>query len=184
MKAPVADTQRKDGKVSQFTIDGFSNTFATHLDIQNVQAQTACMIVDLSDTTNWPHVETGHINVEYIIIEVDPDGSYVGEVKLGFLTNVDATNGDFHQVIDIDMQRKADIVIENIDFGSHGIDLQTDHWFGPTTQNSTLFQTDVNLRGPDGTTAFPSGDGDLVMIIERTAGSVDVSVTIGYETAP
>ncbi|KKM11737.1 hypothetical protein LCGC14_1720660 [marine sediment metagenome] len=50
--------------------------------------------------------------------------------------------------------------------------------------NSTLFQTDVNLGGPDdpSTTTYPSGNGDLVMLIEQTAGAVDVSVTMIYET--
>jgi len=47
-----------------------------------------------------------------------------------------------------------------------------------------LFQTDVNLGGPDdpATITYPSGDGDLVLLVDRTAGSVSVSVTIIYET--
>jgi hypothetical protein len=153
-----------------------------HLDSQSISAQEAFMVIDVSDTTNWPHTETGHVNIEWLILEVDPDNSFTGEIKLGFLENVDATNGDFYQVIDIDMARSSSLVVENMDFGTHGIDMESDHHFGPIIANSTLFQTDVNLDGPDGTNSFPSGNGDVVLLVERSAGSVDVSITVGYET--
>lgn len=179
----LPDLITKGGRTSLYLAQGFADTDIVHFDIQNVQAQTAYMIVDLSDTTNWPHTKTGYITIEYLILEVDPDSSYAGEVKLGFLSNVDVDNGDFHQIIDIDMARQSALLVETIDFGSHGMDLEKAHWFGPTTADSTLFQTDTSLKGPDGNTSYPAGDGDLVLIIERTAGAVDVSLTIGYETS-
>lgn len=173
----------KDGIKSQYVVFGFTETFTVHLDTQDVSAQTAYMLIDLSDTTNWPHTLTGHINLEYAIIEVDPSSTYLGEVKIGFLANVDATNGDFNQIMDIDLAKKSDLIVEIINFGSHGIDCKEDHYFGPIITNSTLFQTDVNLEGPDGATSYPSGDGDLAMIAEVSAGTVDISITLGYETA-
>ena len=178
---PGGDLITKDGRTSQFVAQGFTETHTIHIDVQNIQAQTAFMLIDLSDTTNWAHSATGHINIEYLIIEVDPDTAYFGEVKVGFLTNVSATDGDFNQILDIDMARQSDLLVENIDFGSHGFDCEANHHFGPITADSTLFQTDVNLEGPDGNTSYPSGAGDLVMIIERSAGAVDVSITLGYE---
>ena len=178
---PGGDTVTKDGRTSQYVASGFTETTTVHLDTQAVAAQEAFMLIDLSDTTNWPHSATGHINLEYLIIEVDPDASYFGEVKIGFLSNVDGDNGDFNQVMDVDMVKKSDLIIEVINFGSHGLDCETSHHFGPITANSLLFQTDVNLEGPSGATSYPSGDGDLVMLIERSAGTVDVSITLGYE---
>ncbi len=182
---PGGDTITKDGRTSQFVASGFTETHTVHLDVQAVATQTAYMLIDISDTTNWKHTNTGHINLEYLIIEVDPDATFAGEIKIGFLTNVDATNGDFNQILDIDMVRKSDLLVETIDFGSHGLDCETSHHFGPITANSTLFQTDVNLGGPDdpATITYPSGASDLVMLIERSAGTVDVSITLGYETA-
>ena len=58
------------------------------------------------------------------------------------------------------------------------------NWFGPISANNALFQTDVNLFGPDGTVAFPSGDGDLVLLVDWTAGTINVSCSIDYETWP
>ena len=173
------------GKTSSFVAMGFTNTFTVHMDVSTAHTLIAYSLIDLSDTTNWPHTNTTEIVIEYIILEVDPDSNFVGEVKLGFLTNVDATNGDFNQFLDVDMRRKADLFSEVIDFGSHGLHCKTDSHFGPVSANSTLFQTDVNLGGPDdpGTTTYPSGAGDLVMIVDGDGtNTVNVSITIGYET--
>lgn len=181
---PGGDLITKDGRTSQFVVSGYTNTFTVHLDAQSISARQAFMLIDLSDTGNWPHTETGHINLEYLIIESDPDTSYLGEIKIGFLSNVDATDGDFNQILDIDQARSSDLLVEVINFGSHGFDCETDHHFGPIDANEVLFQTDVDLVGPPGgVAAYPSGAGDLVMLIERSAGTVDVSITIGYETA-
>ena len=172
----------KDGRTSQYTAAGWTETFSVHIDTGSVAAQTAFMIVDISDNTNWPHTETGHIHLEWIIVEADPDTAFLGEIKLGFLSAVDATNGDFNQFLDIDMAKQSNLIVETLDFGSHGIDLVPEYWFGPTIANSTLFQTDVNLYGPDAATSYPSGDGDLILLVERSAGTVSVSISIGYET--
>ncbi len=57
------------------------------------------------------------------------------------------------------------------------------HHFGPTV-TSTVFQTDVDLIGPDGGVAsHPSGNGDLVLlVIGGDTDQVNISVTVGYET--
>ena len=83
------------------------------------------------------------------------------------------------------MARKSDLFVEVIEFGSHGIHCKADSHFGPMLVDSVLFQTDVNLGGPDdpATITYPSGNGDLVMIVDGDgSNTVDVSITIGYET--
>jgi len=110
-----------------------------------------------------------------------------GEVKIGYLKNVDATNGDFVTLFDIDMKKSADLFVETIDFGSHGVHCTDTHHFGPVDANNTIFQTDVNLGGPDDPTTltYPSGAGDLILLVTGSgAGNagVDVSITLGYET--
>jgi len=175
------DTTTRHDRTSQYIVQGFADTQTVHLDTGEVSAQTAFMLIDISDTTNWKHTNTDHIVIRDIVLQIDPDSTFLGEANIGFLTNVDATNGDFNQILDIDMAKKSDSVIESLEF-SGGFHCQSSTHFGPISANSTLFQTDVNLAGPDGNTSFPSGDGDLVLIVERSAGAVDVSITIVYET--
>lgn len=173
----------RHGVRSQNVVDGFAATQTVHLDTGSVNAQTAFMLIDISDTTNWKHTKTDHVIIRHILLEVDPDNTYLGEIKIGFLSNVDATNGDFNQIIDLDLVKKSDLVIEDLTFIG-GFHCQVSTHFGPILANSTLFQTDVDLGGPDapGSTTYPSGDGDLILLIERSAGAVDVSVTLIYET--
>ena len=85
---PGGDLTTRDGLTSQNVIMGFAATQTVHLDTGSVAAQTAFMLVDISDTTNWKHVSTNSIVIRHILIEVDPDASYLGEIKVGFLTGV------------------------------------------------------------------------------------------------
>ena len=177
------DLITKDGRTSQYTAAGFTETYTVHLDVSTASTLIAYMLIDLSDTTTWKHSVAGHINLEYINIEVDPDSSWVGEIKIGFLSDVDGDNGDFNQIIDIDMERKTALIIESFEFGSHGFDCETSHHYGPVVANSPLFQTaGANILGPDGSTSHPSGAGDLCFIVDGDGtNTVDVSITLGYE---
>ena len=177
----------QDGRSSIYTVDGFSNTFSVHIDFTVTPNSTdiGYMLVDLSDTTNWPHTHTGEIVLEYIVIEIDPPNNFTGNFKIGYLKNVDATNGDMVVLFGVDMATKSDLLNENIEFGSHGIHCTDGNHFGPTMANNTVFQTDVNLGGPDdpSTLTYPSGDGDLVLYVTGNNHAVDVSITLGYETS-
>ena len=177
-----AELATNHGRTSIYTIDGFAETFSISGDFAAIATTTAFMLVDLSDTTNWPHTNTDHIVIDYIILEAEPTTSFRGTIELGYLLNVDATNGDFVEVNGFDFTQKSDVLLEAVDFGSHGLHCTNNHHFGLTTANNTLFQTDVNLEGPDGNTSYPSGAGDLILFVTQTAGTVDVEVTIGYET--
>ena len=182
---PSGDLITKDGRTSQYVAAGFTETQTVHIDVQTTSTLIAYMLIDLSDTTNWSHTNTGHINLEYFIIEVDPEDLFVGQIKIGFLVDVDAGNGDFYQIMDIDMQKKSDLLVENINFGSHGLDCEANHHYGPVIANSTLFQTTgADILGPDGSTSHACGAGDLVMIVDGDGSKqVDVSILLGYETA-
>ncbi len=179
---PGGSITTRHGLISRNVVDGFAATQTVHIDTGSVATQTAFMIVDISDTTNWQHVNTDHVIIRHLLIEVDPDANFLGEIKIGFLDNVGATNGELHQIIDFDMAKKSDLAIEDLTF-TGGFHCQDSTHFGPHIV-STLFQTDVNLGGPDdpSTLTYPSGNGDLVMLIERSAGSANVSVTMIYET--
>ncbi len=177
------DVVVRHGRHSQYVVTGFADAQSVHLDTDSVGAVTAFMLVDISDTTNWKHTNTDHVIIDHILIEVDPDADFLGEIKVGFLSSVDATNGDFNQIIDFDMRKKSDLIIEDLTFGG-GFHCQASTHFGPILADSTLFQTDVDLQGPDAATSYPSGNGDLILLVDWDAGAVDVSVTLIYETVP
>lgn len=155
--------------------------FVVHVDVDNIGAVTGVMLIDLSDTTNWPHTNTGHIVIDEMSLDIDPATAYRGDIEFGFLSSVDDTNGDLNVIMTHHFGQGAMHLSASHDFEG-GIDLEAEMWFGPTTADDVTWQTDVNLLGPDGTTAFPAGDEDFVMKVNRTAGNVDIGVTILYET--
>jgi len=180
----TGDTVTRHGRTSQYFAEGFADSQTVHLDMEAISAKTAFMLVDISDTTNWKHTNTDHVIIKYVLLAVDPDTNYRGEIQIGFLSNVDATNGDFNLIFDLDLAQKSDLTIISMPFTGNGFHTQLGTHFGPITANSTLFQTDLNLGGPDdsSTITYPSGDGDLVVLVKRTAGTTDAAVTIIYET--
>ena len=174
-------TSTAEGQTSCHVVPGHVDIEVVHID-GDVSATTGFMVIDLSDTTNWPHTNTGHIDIVYIVLNVNPTATFSGDIQLGFLTNVDGTDGDFNGIMEIHMDKKQDSITQMMNFGAFELSLETAHWFGPTTTNDTTWQTDVDLIGPDGNASFPAGNGVLVMKIEVTASSVAVGMTIGYRT--
>lgn len=154
-----------------------------HLDAENISADTGFMLIDLSNTSgNWPHSSTNEIHVTEINVDINPSTTFEGDIEIGFLTSVDVDNGDFNIIYTWHLDRKGINFVDRISAKSVVLKMITDHWFGPITANDTTFQTDVNLQGPDGAVAYPSGDGDLVMKINVTAGAGDVGIMVQYHT--
>jgi len=179
---PPVTLVTNEGVTSWSTVPGNFDVEVIHIDAEDVAATTGFMLIDLSDTTNWPHTDTGHIDILFMILTTDPSATFSGDIQLGFLTNVGATDGDFNEIFELHMEKKPEPEVVEINYGAFGVALETDHFFGPITANDTIWQTDVNLQGPDGNTSFPSGNGDLVLLVTRTASDISVSVTIGYKT--
>lgn len=178
--APVT-TETSEGQTSAHTVPGHVDIEVVHLDIDDISAAQDFMLIDLSDTTAWPHTATGHIDIAYLIINVSPSTAYAGDCEIGFLSAVDATNGDFHGLVEYHLDQKVDQFTDTINFGAFEMSCETAHWYGPTSANDTAFQTDVALTGPAGAT-HNSGSGDLVVRVSRTAGNVSIGITIGYRT--
>jgi hypothetical protein len=172
-----------EGTTSILTVPGEHKNFAVHLDAQGVATATGFMLVDLSDTTNWPHVNTGHVDLEYINIQINPSTSYRGDINVGWLENVNTNYGDLKVLYTWHFDQASSILVDQLNFGvAGGFHAESDRWFGFSDATSVLWQTDVNIQGPDGATSYPSGDGDFVLRVGRTAGDVDVSILVGYTT--
>lgn len=178
-----ADVINYEGSNSIAVIIEYQSTFTINISLNNQSGTVGYMLIDLSDTTNWPHTNTGHIVLKQISINSNTNAAFVGDLLFGFLSNVDDTNGDFHQVWTLHGERSSNVGSGVLDFSNFGIGLESDEWFGPTGLNDTTWQTDVNLIGPTGAASFPSGAGDFVMKLVSTAGAADISVTVIYTTA-
>lgn len=179
----VADLEAIENDISIKMVHGHHHVDIIHLDAENVAAETAFMLIDLSDITNFPHPNTGSISIEFFHITINTTKDYSGDVEIGFLSDVDAANGDFNVIHTFHFDKPGtnertimSIMVHYV--GSH-VECAKTHWLGPTVANSSLFQTDTDLARPDGGNS-KSGDGDFVMRITRSTGSIDVGIMVGY----
>lgn len=176
------EVQELDGDYSLATVPGHSHRDAVHFDVSGVAVETGYMLIDLSDTTTWPHSNTDHLDLHYLLLHIDPDAAFLGSVIIGFLSDVNSTDGSLHHLMEFSFLKKSDVWTQPMDFGGPGqhLALQTTHLLGDTDANDATWQDDVAIAGPAGGT-YNSGNGDLVMKVTRTAGTVDVSLTLLYE---
>jgi len=154
--------------------------------VAGISASQDFIIIDISDTTNYPHVSTNHAHLEFVNISIDSDSSGDYLISLGYLENVDDTNGDFTSLWEVSGTRKT---------GNNFNAYYNLYPNGPKTTsvsvvsankslNDTAFQTDVNLASSlDASTAdTPSGNNDLVLRITRNAGTFNVAVQLAYHS--
>jgi hypothetical protein len=157
-----------------------------HFQLDGVAASVDYILVDISDTTNYPHDQTGYVHIENLLLQVDSDVNGDYTIEIGYVDNVDATNGDFHAMYVLSGTKKVGNT-QYVYFDGYPNAARFKAGFSLSTENSlndTAFQTDVNLGSTlDPTTAdTPSGDGDMVMRITRTAGTINISVNFAYHT--
>ena len=175
---PLTDTQLRTTPV-KVSPDDYGE-YGIHICTDNVQATTGYVLVDKSDTVNFPHSVDGDIYLTGYQISINPDNSFLGQVLIGFISRVDATNGHFRPTLCWYFTRGAANLSNSMDFAFDPMKLHTDNFLVAGNDADTTFQTDVALTAPSGTAA--PGVGDCVMKIVRTAGAVSVGITVKYFT--
>lgn len=157
----------------------------------DVAASSSAIIVDLSDTSGFPHKLTGQVNVAGIRVDIGKVAASSGTIKVGVVTRVDATNGDvkwfFNHTFGDDATGSPTHYSEASNFSEVSVRAKVKDGTTPylasklTTANSTTFQTDVNLPTTIGN--GPPGVGDIV-VQYTTAGTsaTDISLELVYFT--
>ena len=181
------------------------STYVVNLGAEATAASLAVVLVDLSDSTNFPHssLETNWINVLGVFgsVETASDGPY--DIWLGVISESDATNGtaEWFDVIHCQSPQNATDNLGHFLFtrdyalgGSNpdGINCMVTAGATPylataqTQAGNTNWQNDTGLLSPVGAAAGATGKpgaGDIVAWIEETGGTgtCDWSLTLVYE---
>ena len=169
------------------------------LGAEAVAASTPYVLVDLSDTTNFPHEDTVGIFLHGLILSAEKASDGLYDIWVGVITELDADNGtaDWIHVYHLESVHNAtdstDRFAQTIDFtlgGSNelGLDLTIRGGAGigyVTNQQQAghvNWQNDTNRGSPVGSTTKP-GVGDLVVWVEEVSGSgtIDFNLSAIYE---
>lgn len=154
-----------------------------HLCVADAAATTGYVLIDVSDTVNFPHKRTGTIHLTEYQISINPTSTFVGQILLGFLEEVDDTDGSFKPIICWKLEKQSIPVVDGMSFYNGALIADVDHFLVPGNPADATWQTDTPLASPlDNVAPFTTvpGAGDMVMKIVRTAGEVNVGVTLRY----
>jgi len=163
----------------------FSTSMGTAL------SATSYVLIDLSDTTNWPHKETGAISIHSIRLNVDKAAATTATLRIGVVTFVDASSGTVKWFYtagnDLNVSNTEASQFSNYSEGFIRTKVQRANnaagatpylMSNETTTSSTLYQNDVTLVSPNGITT--PGLGDIVMHVSKASTALNFNVELTY----
>jgi len=175
-----------DGELAVTSTERERNVYAAFSAV-GVATTTYYALIDLSDTTNFPHDQTGRIDLSVISIDIDRDNTATGQLDIGVITRVDGTDADISYLITTNFSKSDVLHIDNVyniapsqvKFGQSGGVLTR-----AVTSNSEDDQAAVNtgdpLDSPTGVNTVTPAVGDIILRATRAAGSYDFTVAVLY----
>ena len=159
-----------------------------HYVITGNVASTSTILIDLSDTSGYPHKKTNSINISFLKIIVDKVDLATGSVKIGVVTRVDTTDGDVSFFADVSfttttvlyLESKLNITPSTIRTLVKSNSVQ--HFVtNDTLSSNTNFQTDVSLNTSAGGVAFPAIGDIVIHVTGRNTKAANFSFSVLYQ---
>ncbi len=144
------------------------------------------IIIDPSDTSGYPHTETGGIKIDALYAQVGKTNSATGNVLFGVIVRIDETDADVKVFQGITFNNASDRqILRDRNYAPNSINIKVVGGEVPAIVSSGVLTTTVfNTSGTNETpigTATPAV-GDFVVLWANTAGTFDYSVSAFYET--
>lgn len=194
-KMVLGDDGVNDGDVSEnnpvptTTVERIKN-FHAHFHKEGVTSTTYAVLVDLSDTTNWPHNETGYVDIsttESQVVITSAQGAN-GSLRLGVITRIDGVDAD---IVWADCSHFSKSGSEQIDrsFNYSPSQIRFEISGGSLTQmvsnevslNVAAINTGITLESSAGISVTPAV-GDVVLGMTVSSGTVTFVYDIMYHS--
>lgn len=155
-----------------------------------IAADTYVIMVDLSDTTNFPHNQTGSIDVDSFTASVSfATGTASATIKLGIITRIDGTDADISylisDVVGVQSGNDTQLISHNYQPSSVVFKQSGGNIVGSVTNDVELtvaaINTGITLDSSRGVTITPAV-GDLILKFDYVADTFDASVGILYHS--
>ena len=179
-----------DNEVQTTVTESLRDVFAA-VQGQDIAATAYHVLVDLSDTTGFPHDRTGRIDLTNVYLFVDRAATSTGSVQLGVVTRVDGTDADvtFVQGVSFD-KTDARTITRDRKFSPSALRLGV--IAGEAVSVASGFKATTALVNTGATLPSPAGPvtpavGDVVVAFNHNGGGLytaAVSATYHGEFAP
>lgn len=153
----------------------------THI-VANITASTSFILIDLSDTVNYPHTHTNYLHLENFGFGIDADNQADYIIKLGYLKDVNDTNGTFVGVYTLGGDKiagKSQQVLCNP--FPNGPRLTDEHIVGNDITISADYRSGASILSSRGVNVSP-GNGDCVIRVIRNAGTFGLVANTSYHS--
>lgn len=159
-----------------------------------VTGTTVGVLIDLSNTTTYPHKDTGSLQIQGIRIDLDAAAASTGTVKIGVITGFTASSATitWFQTKNKTLNVSNTNVLDTWNFSPGAINANyrtPSQMFSNETETaggtvSTLFRNNVaNVLSSAGTVIAPA-IGDIVTFIQGGAAAVVATIDILYTSEP
>lgn len=163
----------EDGEILTTVTEREIDTFIAYGD-QDIAATAYAILIDKSDTANFPHSETGRIDLTAVYLFVDRTNTAVGRLRLGVITRIDGTDADISYIQGVSFQKGSPPTIERDRHYSPSqlkcsvVDGELNRILTGETETTTSVNTGTTLDTPAGT-ATPAV-GDLIVKFQHDSG--------------
>lgn len=147
-------------------------------------------LIDISDTTNWPHSVAGPVHVSVIYLNMDKAGSARGILQVGVVKRIDGTNADvdffsgisFVENDSSSINEVANLAPTQLKTNLEGGNLR-DFKTSVQEANITAINTGTPLAFGTAGASFTPAVGDIVIkLVTTTAGNVNFFTGFAYHT--
>lgn len=178
-----------DGEMWTTETERESNVFVNLSGSQTTAATRYYGLIDLSDTTNWPHTETGAIHLSFIRFATDKANAARGSVALGVIVRIDGTSADISYVGNLSfIEADNNSVTESVNLAPTQLKCNVVGgrlaFFKASVTETNVTAVNTANPMPFGYTFTPAV-GDLVMRIQTTTGgNLNWVVGLAYHAHP
>lgn len=159
--------------------------FAAALNDVALAATEGFVLIDLSDTTNFPHSKNDSLHIKWLNFDWETASANDNwSLKLAFITAIDGTEASYREVFRINHLARGDT--QGHDFVSAQISplvLKISETIGVDVTGDTVFNTATALDSPRGVATVAPGVGDFIVRFSHGQGTVDFNILVGYAGA-
>jgi hypothetical protein len=181
-----------DGELATTVTERERNVYAVYHDDAIATGDTDFVLVDLDDTVNFPHADTGRIDVSVINMHLSQStGNPDGEFIMGVITRIDGVNADICWAFGVDFNLPSNTNIRQ-DFNFAPSQLKFEVGVGDTTRiitnykatNDPAFNTATPMPSPRGAATVIPAVGDVVCRLTNNAGALKFFLGVMYHGEP
>jgi hypothetical protein len=177
----------QDGEILTTESERELNAYASIGKMNVINSGWACLI-DLTDTINYPHNQTGRIDLSYLTFQIDKDAIAAGNVSAGVITNINGTSAavqffggiSFNNVSAANITRVENFSPSQVKLGVSGG--RAYRMASSTTSGITALNTGTRIDSYYGTGSVFPAIGDVVVQFARVSGSFNASARVLYHS--